>query len=62
VTISITYGGLVRKLFTADIKAESPLRTEVNTYYTYSPPGAWRDGAYAVQRWASSDEPFCGRH
>ena len=62
VTISISYDRIERKLFTAEIKAESPSSTQVNTYYTYSPPGAWRDGAYAIQRWASSEEPFCGRH
>ena len=62
VTISISYDGFVRKLFTAEISAESPLSTQVNTYYSYSPPGAWRDGAYAIQRWASSDAFFCGKH
>lgn len=62
VTVSIAHAGFVRKLFTADISSESPSSTQVKTHYAYSPPGAWREGAYAVQRWASSDQPFCGRY
>ena len=61
VTISIPVGRIHRKLFTANITPESPDTTLVDTYYAYSPPGAWRDGAYALQRWASSEEPYCGR-
>lgn len=60
VIISISIGKIHRKLFRADIKPETPDSTVVKTVYTYSPPGAWRDGAYAFQKWASSEEPYCG--
>jgi len=61
VTISIPFGKSTRRLFTATILAESASLTIVNTHYTYSPPGNWRDGAYAIQRWASGEENYCGR-
>ena len=61
VIISISIGKIHRKLFQADIEPETADSTVVRTYYTYSPPGAWRDGAYAFQKWAASDELYCGR-
>lgn len=57
--ISILYRGASKTLLTAHIQALSPLNTQVNTYYAYSPPGKWRDGAYMLQRWAASTEPYC---
>ena len=61
VTISIPFGKSTKRLFTAVIAAESASVTVVNTDYTYSPPGNWRDGAYAIQRWASGEADYCGR-
>ncbi len=61
VVIAIVHLGTSHTLLTAEIKAISPNSTQVNTYHGYSPPGAWRDGAYTVQRWATSKEPYCPR-
>jgi len=59
IIISISYRGIPKDLLIANIRALSPSNTQVNTYYAYSPPGRWRDGAYVLQRWASSTEPYC---
>ena len=59
ITVSILYRGTAKTLLTATISAISPQNTQVSTYYAYSPPGKWRDGAYVLQRWASSTEPYC---
>lgn len=61
VIIAIVYLGIPHTLLTAEIKALAPDNTRINTYYSYSPPGAWRDGAYTIQRWAASEEPYCPR-
>ena len=57
--ISVLYKGTAKTLLVANIRAISPDSTQVNTYYTYSPPVKWRDGAYVLQRWASTSKPYC---
>ncbi len=59
VTIATVYRQITHILLRAEIKAITPEKTQINTYYSYSPPGAWRDGAYTLQRWAASEEPYC---
>lgn len=59
VTVAIVHLGTSHILLTAEIKAISPKNTQITTHHSYSPPGAWRDSAYTIQRWAASEEPYC---